>query len=557
MGARILRPCGLGLLWILAASALAPAQTTEGAVSGLVVERHSGHPVKRALVTLVALPRSRGYATAVTDGEGRFLFTAIPPGKYRLAARKDGYRGAQFGTTRPNQPGRVISLAPGEHLPNLIFRLTKLAAISGVVVDEEGDPAPGIRVSLLVPDYQRGKKRLRRTTGATTNGRGEYRMFHVLPGRYYVLAMSRGRPVWRAGAEVSARDDSVVRQFARQFFPTADRLSDAAMVELLPGGELRGIDFRLRSVRLAYLSIRLQLPDELSWEEVQEPQIILRQHVEGSVSEGMRITSPSPGHETVGFRELFPGQYQVVGTLVAAGRAYRGVVSIDLGSGEKGEVTIALRPGADLRGSVRIEGRGADDYGPLEVSLSPGDDIAFPGPRPTSKTDEEGRFRLSRVLPGVWDIGVEPIPPGGYIKAMMLGQKDVLTEGMVIDEDTTAPLNIVISTEGAVVEGAVRGADGELAAQGFVLLIPEGRYAHVMSFRSVSPIDDQGKFQLRGIAPGAYKLFALDGPPQSSIRDANVTAPYAEMGSEIRAGEGERVERELTLIPATEGERLP
>ena len=44
-----------------------------------------------------------------------------------------------------------------------------------------------------------------------------------------------------------------------------------------------------------------------------------------------------------------------------------------------------------------------------------------------------------------------PVPRGGFIKSMLLGDQDVLTEDMVITSSTREPLRIVISTRGGVV----------------------------------------------------------------------------------------------------------
>jgi hypothetical protein len=74
---------------------------------------------------------------------------------------------------------------------------------------------------------------------------------------------------------------------------------------------------------------------------------------------------------------------------------------------------------------------------------------------------------------------------------MRLGDQDVLTEEMVIDSGTIAPLNIVVSTRGGVVEGTVVQDEAEPAAgrqapskpvRAVVVLAPEGRFEHVMSF---------------------------------------------------------------------------
>src|SRR6185295_11796096 len=107
------------------------------------------------------------------------------------------------------------------------------------------------------------------------------------------------------------------------------------------------------------------------------------------------------------------------------------------------------------------------------------------------------------------DINAGPIPPGGYLKSMYLGTQDVLTEEMVITSKTTSPLNIVISTQAASLEGTVtKGADQPVRT--VVLLAPYGKFKDVSSFYRYTSSDEKGHYLLKGVAPGRYRLYTFD-----------------------------------------------
>ena len=230
---------------------------------------------------------------------------------------------------------------------------------------------------------------------------------------------------------------------------------------------------------------------------------------------------------------LRPGMYKAVAHASAHGKEYRGIQEIQLI--RETDVTVPLEPTVELSGAVTIEGPDAGKYSISQVSLSPGDQL--PNSRPLrAAVGKDGTFKFPAVLPGAWDIGANPIPPGGYIKSMHLGDQDVLREEMVIHSSTAAPLKIVVSTAGAVVEGDVEGGEpGTLYA---ILLAPAGKAEDLESLRHSTQTDDKGHYQLKGISPGKYQLWAFAPMPMQA-------------GLDVKAFEAEAVNVELK-----EGQKL-
>jgi hypothetical protein len=89
MIARVTATCTLVVaLAVVSVAAAAPPRAGQGRpVSGIVVDEHSGTAISGVRVRLAGL----GVET-VSQGDGRFVFDAVPPGRYRLVLVLDGFR---------------------------------------------------------------------------------------------------------------------------------------------------------------------------------------------------------------------------------------------------------------------------------------------------------------------------------------------------------------------------------------------------------------------------------------------------------------------------------
>ena len=84
--------------------------------------------------------------SAITDADGRFALTALPPGRYILEASKGGYLTLRYGQTRAFERGTPLQLKPGETLRAVDMYLPRGGVLTGRVVDPFGHPAVGARV---------------------------------------------------------------------------------------------------------------------------------------------------------------------------------------------------------------------------------------------------------------------------------------------------------------------------------------------------------------------------------------------------------------------------
>jgi hypothetical protein len=192
------------------------AQTPEpkpAVVAGKVVNAQTGEAVRKAELTLttslmpdgaeamaaqmgfdpgvVAEPGAKGPKktfAATSDAAGKFKFDAVAPGDYYFTVKHPGFADQTYKATGPNQSEGRLHLTAGRELGEVEFRMVPHGAVSGKVVDEDGDPIGDATVTASKFSYATGRRKLQPLDTGTTNDRGEFRVSKLPPGRYYLSA---------------------------------------------------------------------------------------------------------------------------------------------------------------------------------------------------------------------------------------------------------------------------------------------------------------------------------------------------------------------------------
>jgi hypothetical protein len=241
-----------------AQSGVAPPRDTvpatgRAAIRGRVVSTETGLPLRRATVRLNA-PEIRGTRTALTDGEGRYEFRDLPAGRFSISASKAAFVNWSHGQTQPSSPGKIVALTGSQTADNIDVRLPRGAVITGRVTDEFGEPVPNAAVTPFRQQYAQGQRRLLPVgSRAEANDIGEYRIFGLAPGQYYLsvtvqaltLAMPGGN-----GIELSGQNSG----YAPTFYPATADLGSAQKLMVGAGQTISGIDVALTPARLAAIS---------------------------------------------------------------------------------------------------------------------------------------------------------------------------------------------------------------------------------------------------------------------------------------------------------------
>lgn len=244
----------------------APIPTGTAIVIGTVFTGSTGSiPARKARVMLASVDGRVPGTTAATDDDGRFEFRNVPAGRYSIAVEKAGFLRGSYGVTRPNRPGMPISVADGSRTEGLTIRLVHGAAMSGTVRDARGRPVPSVIVTALRYNYALlGERRLSASREATTDDRGEYRLWGLAPGDYVIAATTTppgGLGLWQTNdfALMTATDIDRALQggqapmaapasptptasYTPVFFPGTTDLMLATTVTISAGDDREGLD---------------------------------------------------------------------------------------------------------------------------------------------------------------------------------------------------------------------------------------------------------------------------------------------------------------------------
>src|SRR5438874_2867233 len=176
----------------LAAMIVLTASVAEAQVSSLqgrIVRWGTDEPIAKVSVELLRI----GTGTpapfiATTDGDGAFVFPSVPAGQYRVTASRPGFVNAEYGQRWPNGAGTPLTLPPGRAVSNVPIPMLQTGAISGVIRDPLGMPLGNVEVAALKASYQTGRRVLTVVQSVQSDDRGEFRLFWLTPGKYFVVA---------------------------------------------------------------------------------------------------------------------------------------------------------------------------------------------------------------------------------------------------------------------------------------------------------------------------------------------------------------------------------
>jgi hypothetical protein len=228
-----------------------PPKQENCSIQGRVVNAVSGEAVKKADIVLTRRESQQDQRyTTTTSANGWFAMQDIESGRYSLRVSKRGYAHLVYGAHGTGREGAALSLDPGQHLADIVLRMSPQAVIAGRVVDEDGDPVPNIELQLLRYSYRKGKRKLEPWENSGTNDLGEYRLFGLSPGKYYLSATPAEGPRLYTGRQ----------GYAPTYYPGTSDPAGAGALELQPGTLLRGVEITLMKTRTVRLRGRVVDP---------------------------------------------------------------------------------------------------------------------------------------------------------------------------------------------------------------------------------------------------------------------------------------------------------
>src|SRR5262249_30167565 len=187
-----------------------------------------GTTATTARVAETSAPGRPGAVMVTTGADGRFSFNQVNAGAFRLTVSATGFARQEYGQRSVNGPGTPINLTAGSSVQDVTIRLTPTGAVSGRILDELGQPAVDVPVQLVRVAFSPQGKTFQAVGSTNVNDRGEYRLYGIAPGSYYLLAGNPPGPLGRPGRP-SGLSTAI---YALSFYPGVTDVSQAARIEV-------------------------------------------------------------------------------------------------------------------------------------------------------------------------------------------------------------------------------------------------------------------------------------------------------------------------------------
>lgn len=514
-------------------------------IEGQVTSVPTGEPLKGAQVYLTAPEKNKAVYSAETDATGRFSVKDIEPGEYELSADKTGYYDPERKCDSEEiQSGDKIRLAPSQKLADVNLHLVAPAVITGTVTDPIGEPVANAQIEAVRIGAYWGTQLLGRAGVSQSDDRGQFRIFHLAPGQYFVR-VARARILRRGARNDEELNASELKGFLPIYYPDTTDISQATALELPPGEELSQINLTVHPARV--LRIRGSVLNGLTGEPVSG----------GSVSaEMMPPALRENGSWASGFdddsrfeiNDLVPGKYiiSVQGWVLPERRQFAGRRQIELTDSNLDGLQVQVFPSRDLTGRIEWPRGEKIESHSFQIQLESHVYPDYWGASANTKAD--GTFLIADVMQGIYDLRVTGFPDGYYLRSAVLGNLDV-TDGLKIGEGPiTDRLVVRVSPSGAQVEGVVMNGVGKPACTAAVVLIPEGSRRSNRFLYDESKVDRNGHYVFNGITPGDYKLFAFDHEGVVAYFDSTALSAYENQGQAAHFDEGDRRTVPLKVI---------
>lgn len=500
--------------------------------------------------------------TATSDRDGRFTFANVTPGPYTVRVQKDGFFGKPEGGIYPASGAALVTVAAKE-TKDANLSMISGGLIGGRVFGTDGQLLSNAIVNTLRVSYQLGHAVLEGAVGKIADDRGEFRVFWLPPGDYYLTA-EPPRPAPTPGVTAAAAPG----QGIKTFYPGTTAVTEARIITIKGGEEMLGMDIGIRPISVFKVSgqVSSQIPPPASQAGAPavNAAVLVLLSPDGNAPDDTKQVGTVPLVPTTGQFEisLLPGVYDLFArvpdaasqTAGGAPQAW-GRARLDVRDTDISNVLITIPPSVEVKGTVTATGGRIPPAIRIQLISDEASAAKIPAYQQVGRravpVNAEGAFSLSAVPEGRFRVsGVAGLPPDMYLADVQQGAQSVFDSGFDVNTRNTNPIEVVLASGAGTVNGVVVDGPARVVPGATVVLVPETRRRSNRALYLQTSSDASGRFTLRGVAPGDYKIFAWESIPAFAHVNAAFMAKHEDRGKTVHVNQSGTVTAELTIIPA-------
>jgi 5-hydroxyisourate hydrolase-like protein (transthyretin family) len=163
-------------------------------IDGIVTVAGTSDPIAGAAVEIrkTDCGKTGGESMTATSGpDGKFSFKQVRAGNWCVGAAKSGgaFSPVEYQQRGYKSRGLAIPIADNQQVQDIKLMMPRTGSISGRVFDSDGQPMGHARVQAMEAFYESGQRRLYTLNAVQTNDLGEFSIFWLPPGEYFVSAV--------------------------------------------------------------------------------------------------------------------------------------------------------------------------------------------------------------------------------------------------------------------------------------------------------------------------------------------------------------------------------
>jgi hypothetical protein len=514
-----------------------PAADT-GTIRGVVRDSDTGRPIRRAQVSIARVNPLPGVPpiSVSSDSQGRFEARDVPDGAYHVTASRAGYLRMQYGQRTAGERGLTVEVGGGA-IEVIDIVLPRAGILSGRIIDDLGEPYPGVRVDALAMRYTLGQRQPSPAGVAITDDLGNFRIAGLAPGTYHIAASTT--ETWRT-------EKNETFGYATTFYP-GGAIDQAQAVTLEASEHRRDLDFSLQAIRAARIRGRVQRENG---EPAAGASVPLAYSYPGSVmTAGMRMVRTA-ADGSFEFRDVPGGTYSVGG-----GNAEQ-IVTV---AGEDIDgILLTPRTGSQVSGVVTTDEGTAPPFpvSGVRVLLEAPARGVLPTVR-VVQVEADWSFAL-RGLGGPFLFRLMGLPDGWMVRSVHRGDTEITDAAWDVPTGgrTFSDLRIEVTQQVGRLSGSVVEASGAPTSSATVLVFADDEmlwYPYSRFTRTARPSAD-GRFRIERLAAGRYLAVARAYVEDGQWDDRSFLASLRDDAEAFTLSEGGSHALTLRLPPR---QRLP